>query len=91
MLLDRALLHFASVVERAHAQRDPLELEPSAGKQGASSLLDRSTQHRLDAIFTHVRDDGPPVAAAHVTELAAELAPLTQRVTEAAGRGGAGG
>jgi hypothetical protein len=34
------VLHFASVVGRAHAERDPLKVEPEEGKQGASRLLD---------------------------------------------------
>jgi hypothetical protein len=84
ILLDRALLHFASVVGRAHAKRDPLKVEPGAGKHGASSLLDRATQHRLAALIARVRDAGAPVATADLDALAAALAPLTERATEAA-------
>lgn len=84
ILLDRAVLHFASVVGRAHAERDPLKVEPQEGKQGASRLLDRTIQARIGAAVARIRDAGGPVASEEVDALAAMLAPLLERATEAA-------
>ena len=85
ILLDRALLHFASVVGRAHAKRDPLRITPSEAPQGASRLLDKATQDRIGALLARIRGDGAPTSVEHVDALAGALAPLLeQRTTDAA-------
>ncbi len=76
ILLDRALLHFASVMARAHAKRDPLRVEPRTGKQGASSVLDNTTQGRIGNLFVRIRGEGAPVAPATIDALAAAIVPL---------------
>jgi hypothetical protein len=87
ILLDRAVLHFASVVGRAHAKRDALAVDAGDSKQGASSLLDRATQGRIGALFASIRSDGTPATAEHVDALADALAPLLERATDAAAVG----
>ena len=69
---------------RAHAERDPLKVEPEEGKQGASRLLDRTTQDRIGAAVARIRDAGGPVAGEDVDALATMLAPLLEQATEAA-------
>lgn len=82
VLLDRAILHYASVVGRAHAKRDPLTLEPRTGKQGASSLLDTATRDRIGALFARMRDERAPVAPELIDALAEALHPLLAPVTD---------
>lgn len=63
VLLDRALLHFVSVRDRAHGRRDPLELKtlapagPGAGGGFASSLSDER-RRRIARIFAAIRGRG---------------------------------
>lgn len=78
ILLDRALLHFASIVGRAHAQRDSLRIEPGDGKRGMSSALDAPTRERIAALLTAIGRDGPPVPAESVDALARTIAPLME-------------
>ena len=85
VLLDRALLHFASVVGRAHAKRDPLKVEPREGKLGASSALDMETRDAIGALFARVRDEERPVPPEIVDALAAVLLPLLTAEVDGAG------
>jgi len=82
VLLDRALLHFASVVGRAHAKRDPLKVEPSEGKLGASSALDAETRDAIGALFGRLRNADRPVPPELVDALAATLLPLLTSTTD---------
>jgi hypothetical protein len=83
VLLDRALLHFASVVGRAHAKRDPLKVEARDGKQGASSLLETETQDRIGTLFARMRDERAPTPPELIDALASTLDPLLQPATDA--------
>jgi hypothetical protein len=85
ILLDRALLHFASVVGRAHAKRDPLKVDPGEGKRGVSSLLDGATRGRIGKLLARVGRDGPPMQVETVDELAAMIVPLMERTVSDAG------
>ncbi|MEO6026944.1 MAG: DUF3482 domain-containing protein [Candidatus Binatia bacterium] len=80
ILLDRALLHFASVVARAHAKRDPLKVEASEGKQGTSSVLDNSTQGRIGGLFTRIRSEPAPVPPDLIDALAGAIVPLMSQL-----------
>lgn len=82
VLLDRALLHFASVVGRAHAKRDPLKVEPRAGKLGASSALDAEKRDAIGRLFARLRDEDRPVPSEVVAALAATLLPLLTAATD---------
>ena len=58
ILLDRALLHYRSVIGRPHARRDTLVLENQAERGGASgpaSTLDASTRSSLAKTFSQLR------------------------------------
>lgn len=64
ILLDRALLHYRSVVERAHARRDALVLEhgsPEPGGEGVVASLDDATRRRFGEVFTSIRDQADAV------------------------------
>jgi hypothetical protein len=84
ILLDRALLHFASVVGRAHAKRDVLKVAPSDEKQGMSRSLEATVQGRISALFVRVRRQSAPVSNELVDALAEAISPAMQRVTDAA-------
>lgn len=84
ILLDRALLHFASVIGRAHAKRDTLKVESRSERQGASRLLDGATRAEITTLVARIRDAGAPVAADDLAALAAVLAPVFGRTTDAA-------
>lgn len=53
ILLDRAILHFASIRDRSHAVRLPLDL--SADRIGACSRLDTATRFSLERMFAKIR------------------------------------
>lgn len=82
VLLDRALLHFASVVGRAHAKRDPLKVEAREGKLGASSALDVETRDAIGALFGRLRDEERPVPPEIVDALAGTLLPILTATTD---------
>lgn len=84
ILLDRALLHYESVVRRAHAQRDVLALARTEGKVGASSRFEPAVQSRLSALFAKIKRRGVPVGADALEPLADELALLMAAVANPA-------
>ncbi len=84
ILLDRAMLHFASVVGRAHAKRDVLKVEATDGKQGVSSSLEPSVQGRIGALFARIRRQQAPASSEAVDALAAAILPWMERATDAA-------
>lgn len=59
ILLDRALLHYVSVRDRAHGKRDPLELVAAAGgetsKAGFAAVLPEARRRALASLLTEVR------------------------------------
>lgn len=83
ILLDRALLHFASVVGRAHAKRDALRVVRDDAKHGASSALDDATRGRIGSQLDRIAADGPPVPPESVDALAQAIAPLMGTVERA--------
>lgn len=75
VLLDRALLHYASVLARTHARRDDVSIG-EAGEKGPVSGLSRETRKELEVAFVQLRKrhDDPPEGAravihAHVRSL----------------------
>jgi len=54
LLLDRALLHYRSVVRRAHARRDELVLRGDDGKQGFVATLGMKRQKELSRLFSRL-------------------------------------
>jgi hypothetical protein len=54
LLLDRALLHYKSVVQRAHARRDALVLSRTDGKQGLVARLGATQQTELSRLFARL-------------------------------------
>jgi hypothetical protein len=54
LLLDRALLHYKSVVLRAHARRDTLVLGAGDGKQGLVARLGAAQQTELSRLFARL-------------------------------------
>jgi hypothetical protein len=85
ILLDRALLHAASVAGRAHAKRDTLKVEPAEGKRGVSNVLDGATRQHIAALLTRIGRDGAPVRPEAVDALADAIVPLMERSASGAG------
>jgi hypothetical protein len=82
IVLDRALAHFESVAQCAHAQRDVLAIARSPGKVGTSRRLDAAERSRLGALFATIRDQGVPVDDESVAALAERVAILLSDATE---------
>jgi hypothetical protein len=82
IVLDRALAHFESVAERAHAQRDVMEIAAVVGKVGASSRFDAADRALLGASFAKIRARGAPASEELVAALAERLAALLPVVGE---------
>ena len=61
ILLDRAVLHYETVLDRAHAERDVMVVAESAGKQGVSATLPSRTQSRLGGLFAKIRKNADEV------------------------------
>ncbi|MEE8310951.1 MAG: GTPase/DUF3482 domain-containing protein [Candidatus Binatia bacterium] len=59
ILLDRALLHYRTLVGRAHARRDVLVLEhgsPEPGGKGMVAALEDAVRRRIGDLFAKLRD-----------------------------------
>jgi len=60
ILLDRALLHFASIAHRSHAVREAVRLTQEDGeKRGLVKDLDASTTRQLEGAFRAIRKGSP--------------------------------
>ena len=55
VLLDRALLHYLSIRDRAHSRREKLTLTTKAGKSGIVAGLDMSDRKTLATLFSNIR------------------------------------
>ena len=80
ILLDRALLHYTRVRDRAHGKRDPLELTAAPGKpSGIVTALPDARRRRIGAIFARIRKrKGEGLRQELQRELAEELEPLLE-------------
>jgi Domain of unknown function (DUF3482)/50S ribosome-binding GTPase len=58
VLLDRALLHWSTISDRAHARRDPLAL-PASDKQGVVLRLSDDLRRQLTRVFAQIRKRAP--------------------------------
>jgi hypothetical protein len=79
LLLDRALLHFRSVISRAHARRDALVL-PEGAKGGVVAQLEPGLQSRLSRVFASLPKSGAGVYSEVREELIDALEDLLTRV-----------
>ncbi len=77
VLLDRALLHWATVSDRAHARRDPVSLE-STGKSGIVLRLAEDLRKSLTKVFAQIRQRAPHLP----TELEDQLGTLVIRAVD---------
>lgn len=69
VLLDRALLHYASVLTRTHAQRDAVRLgDAERAGEGLVAALSKESRRELDRAFARIRKDpgDPPPEARRV-------------------------
>jgi hypothetical protein len=81
VLLDRALLHYASVVRRPHACRDPLVLKHDQRARGPASRFPAALRDRIGGIFGRIRAHPDSVARELADDLeAAVLEALSARV-----------
>jgi hypothetical protein len=55
IVLDRALLHYLSIVRRAHARRDVLSLADDGAKQGVVGRLQPDVRDRLGKLLAGAR------------------------------------
>jgi hypothetical protein len=58
ILLDRALLHYVSIRDRAHSRREKLRLSSKDGKDGYAARLDGDVRNALGKVFGKVRRKG---------------------------------
>ena len=77
VLLDRALLHWSTVSDRAHARRDPVDLH-STEKSGIVLRLSEDLRKELTKVFARIRHKAPHVPA----ELDGELGALVTRALD---------
>lgn len=77
VLLDRAILHYETVLDRAHAQRDVMVVAADGEKQGLSTSLSSALQGRLSKLFAKIgksaRRDGAEVDFELRDEIKSEL------------------
>ncbi len=77
VLLDRALLHWVTVSDRAHARRDPVALD-APGKHGIVLRLGDDLRKALTRLFMQIRKKAPSVPP----EMDAELQELVVRALD---------
>jgi hypothetical protein len=86
VLLDRALLHYASVLTRTHARRDEVRLgERAPSEKGPVAGLPSETRRALDRAFAQLRkkhEDPPPEARRIVHESVLSLVESLEAATE---------
>ena len=76
VILDRALLHYASISDRAHARRDPLELEQRGSLEEPERLvaeLGAGTRGTLSSLFEQIGKSGEVVPSELRRKLTDEL------------------
>ncbi len=83
VLLDRALLHYRSVLERTHARRDPPTGSALRRGEGLVAELPLDDRCRLDKLFTRIRRTSPPVPSSLTSELREALESLLAMVDPA--------
>lgn len=76
VLLDRALLHYDSVLTRTHARRDAPTVSVAAPGQGIVARLSEDERRRLDRLFARVRKARPPLPSALSSDLYEAVAAL---------------
>jgi hypothetical protein len=87
LLLDRALLHYGSIVRRPHARRDVLVLREDS-KHGVVAGLEPGLQSRLSRTFAAIQKSGGDVAHELRDELVDGLEDLLARLEDASVRRG---
>ena len=69
LVLDRALLHWDAVRNRAHARRDQMTVSASPEEQSFTRHLDRSTSRRLSKLLARMQKRPQRVTPEHVNDL----------------------
>jgi len=82
LLLDRALLHYRSIVGRAHARRDALVVAHDDGKQGLVANLESADRARLSDAFSQLRRAGGNAELIRA-DLCEEIARLLEKLEPA--------
>lgn len=83
VVLDRALLHYSSICNRAHSNRDVLDLSASNGQSLVQSL-EKDQRARLQKAIDAIRKRGSETDEAAVNSLADELVAILSRFDESA-------
>jgi len=74
IILDRALLHYAAVSNRTHAQRDPLDLDAQKGKTGIVAGFSQHLSRDLSSMLSKVsRPYGSEVAESELADRISEV------------------
>ena len=82
IVLDRALLHFASVIGRTHARRDAGQVTVREGGRGPSAMLDDGDRKALESVFQEIRKYHADVPRKLWDRLHARIQALLKRVED---------